>query len=949
MKLSFSATRGVAAAAALALLAACSADVSLDGEDEATFVIDYERYQLDNGLEVVLHQDASDPIVAVATIVHVGSSREQPGKTGFAHFFEHMSFNDSENVPRGANRQMIAELGGTRNGGTWSDGTVYYEVVPKDAFEKIMWIDSDRLGFMINTVTEAALEREKQVVKNEKRQRVDNAPYGHADGVIRANLYPEDHPYNWTVIGSLEDLQGATLEDVREFYDRYYGPNNATLVIAGDIDIERTRELVEYWFGEIKQGPEVLAPSPRPAGLVESKSLFYEDNFAKLPELRIVIPTVEQYNEDAYALDLLGELLAGSKESPLYKVIVEEKKLAPSVSVFHSTNELAGELVMRVRANAGVDLDEVKAAVEEGLARFESEGVPADELERIKAQNERQLYEGVEGLLNKAFQLAIYNEFAGDPGYVSVEAERTQAVTAADVMAVYDHFIKDRPYVMTSFVPKGAGELVVSGAVPADVVEEQIVAGAEAEVSAGEVADFEITETVNDRSEPGLGEAPLLTMPDVWTADLDNGMGVYGIESNEVPLVAFDLSIEGGHLLDPEGKAGLASLLADLMAQGTVNRTPAELEKAIGLLGASIQVGAGREEIRISGTTLARRFDETMALVEEILLEPRWDEAEYERLVRELETTLKGREGNPNAISSSVFDRLLYGEEHAFGTPLLGTPETVGNLSLEALKAFHAANLSPSLANFHAAGDVSQERVMAALDGIGSRWESMEVSIAPQPAPAEAMGRRVFFIDVPGAKQSVLRVGKLALSATDPDHNNLRYANQELGGGSSGRLFQLLRIEKGYTYGAYSGIGATKEIAPFNVVSSVRANVTRESLELIRDQIENYAATFGEEDMAVTKNQIVKANTRAFESLGAKLGLLRRMSRLGLPNDFMERDQEELQAMTLGDFHALMEGYLDEASMTYLIVGDAETQLGPVRALGFGEPTVLEIYGEPAG
>ena len=313
-------------------LYSCAEKSSEMTEKDTEFTLDYEKFVLDNGLEVILHQDKSDPIVAVATMVHVGSNREKPGKTGFAHFFEHMSFNDSENVPVGANRKMIPEWGGSRNGGTWSDGTVYYEVVPKDAFEKILWIDSDRLGYMINTVTKEALEREKQVVKNEKRQRVDNSPYGYTDEIIRKNLYPEGHPYSWTVIGALPDLQAATLDDVKEFYNEYYGASNASLVIAGDIDIAETKELVEKWFGEIPSGPELKPIDPMPVTLSETKSLYFEDNFAKLPELRMVYPSVEDYNNDMYALEVLGQLLSGSKKAPLYRKIVEEKKLAPKLS-----------------------------------------------------------------------------------------------------------------------------------------------------------------------------------------------------------------------------------------------------------------------------------------------------------------------------------------------------------------------------------------------------------------------------------------------------------------------------------------------------------------------------------------------------------------------------------------------------------------------------------------
>ena len=905
------------------------------------------HYTLDNGLEVVLHEDHSDPIVAVATIMHVGSSRERPGRTGFAHFFEHMSFNDSENVPVGSNRRLIPELGGTRNGGTSSDMTIYYEVVPKDAFEKILWIDSDRLGYMINTVTDAALEREKQVVKNEKRQRVDNAPYGHTQTVQRAALYPEGHPYNWTVIGSLDDLQSATLDDVRQFYTRLYGANNATLVIAGDIDIDDTKRLVDYWFGEIRRGPEVTAPYPQPVYLESSRSLMYEDNFATLPELQIVFPTVEQFHEDHYALDILTDLLAGTKQAPLYEVIVEERQLAPNAVVGLRMAEIAGELVILVRANAGTDLDDVRAAVDEGLARFEAEGIDPTALERVKVQGERALYESVGSVLDKAFALAEGNEFTGDPNHLATVARAAQLVTADDVMAVYDRYIKDRSYVMTSFVPRGQAELAVEGAVAAVVVEEEIVLGAEAEVSQGAEAVYDKTVTEADRSEPPLGDPPLVTSPAVWQARLDNGLEVYGVENDESPLVAFDLTLAGGQLLDPAGKTGVAGLLASLMMEGTDDRTPAELEEASDLLGARINVSAGREAIRLSGSTLARTFEPTMALVEELLLEPRWDETEYARLERELATRLRDREASPPVIAANVFSRLLYGDEHAFGTPASDTPDTVADITLDDLKTYSAEHFSPTYATFHGAGAVSKARVEAALAGLTERWPAKQVTLPAQPEPPAVEGGTVYFVDVPGAKQSVLQVGRLALSATDADFIRLDFANERLGGSSSGRLFQLLRIEKGYTYGARSGIVETLEVGPWFAQTSVRANVTLESLELLRDQIQNYAATFTEEDVEVTQNQIVKGNTRAFESLNAKLGLLRRMSRLSLPPDFLERDQETLLEMTLDDFREVIETYLDESRMIYVVVGDAETQLERVAELGYGEPVVLDIYGRP--
>lgn len=926
-------------------VAGCS---SIESADDQEFKIAYEKFTLENGLEVVLHEDHSDPIVAVATLMHVGSNREKPGRTGFAHFFEHMSFNDSENAPRGANRKLIPEWGGSRNGGTWTDGTIYYEVVPKDAFDKILWIDSDRFGYMINTVTEEALEREKQVVKNEKRERVDTSPYGFTGEVTRKNLYPEGHPYSWTVIGSLPDLQAATLDDVKEFYSQFYGASNATVVIAGDIDIAETKEKVKRWFGEIPSGPEVPELKPLPAKLENVKSFYYEDNFAKLPEIRMVIPTVEEYHPDTYALSVLGQLLSGSKKSPLYQVVVEEKKLAPNASSYQSSSEIAGEFTFRVRANAGVDLDVVKLAIEEGLKRFEENEFSENELLRIKAELETNLYQGVSTILNKAFQLVQDNEFTGDPSYITTTAKRTQAVSREDVMRVYTKYIKDQPYVMTSFVPKGQLDLAVDKAELAEVYVEEIIADVSSEeVSQGEEAEYEKTPSAYDRSEPEFGELPLFNSPKVWTSQLSNGMQIFGTENNELPLVYFDITIPGGHWQDPIDKSGVSDLLSDLLTEGTINRTPAELEEAIGLLGASINVYSGREELTIQASCLSRNFEKTLALVQEILVEPRWDATEFDRLKQSQLTSLKGREANSRAVAAVAFDRLIYGEDHIFGYPTSGILETVETVGLQDLKNYYDSNLSPSISSFHVVGDIAQAEVLEQLKGLAEAWKSKDIQMASYPTPEVKNGGNLYFIDIPGTNQSVLYIGQLSISGADDSFNKLQNANEKLGGGSSGQLFQTLRIEKGYTYGAYSYVRGIKEKAPFTVSSSVRANATLASLEIIKEMVDDYAENFTEEDVEVTRTKVLKASTRAFESLGAKLGMLHEMSKFGKPADFKEREQAELTAMSVADYKQIINKYIKENEMIYLVVGDAKTQLQEIRKLGMGDPIMLDIKVNP--
>ena len=918
---------------------------NLEKDKPIEFDLPYEKFTLDNGLEVILHVDKSDPIVALTTVIHAGSNREKPGRTGFAHFFEHMAFNDSENVPRGWNRKAIPDWGGYRNGGTWSDGTIYFEVVPKDAFDKILWIDSDRLGYMINTVTTAALEREKQVVKNEKRQRVDNAPYGYTNEVIRKALYPETHPYNWTVIGSLPDLQAATLEDLREFYDAYYSPGNATLSIVGDIDIDETKRKVQDWFGEIKAGKSITPLTPNVPILTGTKSLYFEDNFAKLPELRMVFPTVPSYHEDELALNILAEILAGSKNSPLYKQIVEQRQLAPSVSSFNNSMELSGEFVFRVRARAGIDLDQVQEAISQALSNFEATGVDNDDLERIKAEQETSLYNSLATVQGKSQQLAIDNEFKGDPGYSISTPARVSQITSADLMRVYKKYLKDKPAVMTSFVPKGETGLALEGSSLASVWIEDVQQGvASEEVSQGEEAQYQKTPTKFDRSEPPFGDLPLLTMPTVWESDLSRHVKLRGIESHETPLVSFTITFDGGASLEPLQKKGLANVLAALMNEGTRSKSGAQFEQEVGKLGSRISVSSSTEEITLSATTLARNFEATVALVEELLLQPRFAEAELERVRQATLTSIKGREANPNSIASHALNHLIYGDQHPLGLPAIGTVESVTALTLEDLEAFHEQMLS-GLTNMHITGSIAASRAEKSLRPLAIALPDNKIAVPEYEIPLQNNAGRVFFIDVPDSKQSVILVGKLALSSLAADFDKLDFTNEKLGGGISGDLAQVLRIEKGYTYGANSSISQGKARQAFRLRTSVRANATKASLEVIRDMLREYAPTYTDEHVAMIKQKLIKEKTRAFESQGAKLGLLRAMSKFEKSHRFVEEQQQVLVDMTLDDFRELATAYLKEEEMIYVIVGDKATQFDALTEFAGSEVIELNING----
>lgn len=935
------------------LLAACFTSTSLvpahaakpvAAVPKAQLKVDYQKFTLANGLKVIFHIDRSDPVVAVNLTAHVGSAREKAGRTGFAHLFEHLLFLESENLGKGGLDKMTARIGGSgANGSTSQDRTNYLQTVPKDALEKMIWAEADKLGWFINTVTDPVLAKEKQVVKNEKRQGVDNAPYGHTRYVINKALYPADHPYNWQVIGSLDDLQNATLDDVKEFFRLWYVPNNVTLVLAGDFDPVQARKWVEKYFSEIKRGAPIAPIAKRPGVLKETVKLAHEDNFAKLPELTMAWPTVEDLHPDSYALEVLGEYLSQTKRAPFYQVLVEDSKVAPGVQMGNQSSEIAGQFMLRVRAFENKRLDEVALEVDKAFAKFEKEGISERDLNRIKAGLETRFYNSVSSVLGKSALLAEYNYLTGNPGYVAEGIKKTLAVSTADVRRVYETYIKGKPYVATSFVPKGKLALALTGSGKADVVEEKVVQGAEAAVDPSKNAEYARTPSSFDRSkEPAYGPAPAVKVPQVWDTRLANGMRVVGIENREVPLVQFDIAIDGGLLLDQADKVGVANLMARMLTQGTANKTPQELEEAIQQLGATINVSARTEEVRVSVNTLARNFQPTLDLVQEILLAPRWDDKEFALIKQSVLSQIRQQDAEPNALASRNFAKLIYGKDDPRSRNILGTADSVNAITIEDLKAYYQANLSPSVARMHVVGALPKATVTRSLAALGREWKAKPVALPAVASAAAPAPAKVYFVDVPDAKQSVLQVGYRALAVTDPDYYPATVSNYILGGGGfASRLTQQLREGKGYTYGINSSFGGSKSAGPFVIASGVRSNVTLESAQLVKQILQEYPASYSAADLETTRNFLVKSNARAFETASAKLAMLDNMSKYGWRADYLKERERIVQSMTLPQVQALSQKYLDPSKMVWLVVGDAKTQLPRMKELGFDEPVLI--------
>jgi zinc protease len=931
----------------LALLLAALATPGLSAQ--APVKIDYESYKLKNGLDVVLHVDRSDPIVAVAVLYHVGSNREKPGRTGFAHLFEHMMFQSSQHVAEDQFFAKIQAAGGTLNGGTNSDNTIYFEIVPKNALEMSLWLESDRMGYLLPTVTYQAFLNQQDVVQNEKRQRVDNVPYGHTSYVLDKLMYPADHPYSWQVIGSFEDLARATIPDIHEFFRTWYGPGNATLVVAGDLDVATTKRWIEQYFGELPSSASPPDPAPQHVTLAATKRAFHEDNFARSPELNMVFPTVQEYHDDAYALQYLGQLLSNGRNSPLYKVIVEEGKLAPQAAAFSGTRELTGTFRFRVRAFPDVKLSDVEQAIFAALQRFETDKFTEQDLSRIRAQLETSFYNGISSVLGKGFQLASYNEFAGSPGYLTTDIQRILGVTADDVWRVYTTYLKDKPYVMTSFVPKGQLELVAENSERFPVEEEAITAAGVTPGAAGP-GDDDIGPLPSsfDRSvEPGKASPPALSLPQVWTHTYRNGLRLYGIRHTELPLATFSMTLRGGQMLDDPARVGVANVMTDIMMEGTKHRTPVELEQAIDDLGASLRMFTGREAITIQANALAAKLPAVYGLFEEILLEPRWDTTEFARIKRETIETINRQRVSPAGVASNVFARLIYGDDHVLANPTFGSTEAVESFTIDDIKGFYEKNYSPKVAHITIVGDITQEDAIKLFQPLEQKWAAKDVTQPTYTLPAPRSAPAVYFVDVPGARQSEIRIGHLGMRESDPDYYAATVMNYKLGGAFNGRVNMILREEKGFTYGARTSFIGGLQPGAFVASAAVRSNATAESVQIFKDEIAKYLEGISEEDLAFTQGALIQSNALRFETIGALNGMLSDMATYGWPADYIRLQEQTVRTMTLDRIRALAGQYIHPDHMVYLVVGDAATQLEPLRALGIGELILLDVTGRP--
>jgi zinc protease len=886
--------------------------------------VPFETHVLDNGLRLVIHEDHTHPVVAVYVAYHVGSAREEPGKSGFAHLFEHMLFQGSKNVKDDEHFKLVNEAGGTLNGTTSLDRTLYYETLPSNQLELALWLEADRMGFLLPAMTQEKLDNQREVVRNERRQNYENRPYGLASGAVAEALFPERHPYSWLTIGSHEDIEGATLDDVDAFFRRWYGPNNATLAVGGDVDPREVLRLVERWFGGIPRGPAVPAAPPRPAVLERDVRVVQEDR-VHLPRLILTWPGAVHHTADAAALELLAMVLSQNKSSVIDRALMVDEVLARNVFIANQTDELAGRFAITVTAAPGVELDTIEARVRELIAGLHAQGIDPQVLQRMKSRREADFVRSLETVSGRTAQLVLSDMFTGDAGHFLEDARRVLAATPEAVHDVLGRFLVDRPAVVLSVVPTGGGERAATAADPVDAA----------------------PATCDRATRPGPGPSPAFRAPAVWHDRLENGVRVTGTPFDAAPLTTLRLSVPGGRAYETAGTAGISSLVAELMAEGTHALTTTELTDELDELGADLRIRAGDDEITITLSALDRHRERAAELLADLVLTPRLDPADFGRLKKQRLAAIDARGDNILLIAQDAWNRVMRGADSPLGRPALGTRDAIERLTHADVVDYQRRAVAPGRSRLLVVGDLDEAEVRRLFARVTASWRPAAGDFGEPTESAAALEPRVYLVDKPGAAQSEVRVGHPSVTSLDPDWYPLEVLNYVLGGSFSSRINLNLREDKGYTYGARSTFRGGRRAGPFAASSSVHTEVTRAALVELIGELERIREGVTDDELAFAKRANRQSLLRRYESSNALLGLIDDVSRYGWDDDYPARRLETLDALTTDELRRLAREHLRADELRVLVVGDRARVLSELSELGRGEVIELDTEGEP--
>lgn len=901
-------------------------------------VLPYKKYVLANGLTIVVHEDHSDPIVYVDVTYHVGSNREQQGRSGFAHFFEHMMFQGSKNVGDEQHFKIITEAGGTLNGTTNSDRTNYFETVPSNQLEKMLWLEADRMGFLLDSVTQKKFEIQRATVKNERGQRYDNAPYGLVSEKTGEALFPKGHPYSWTTIGYIEDLNRVDVNDLKRFYMRWYGPNNAVLTVAGDVNTAEVVALANKYFGSIPRGPEVKNMDKYPAVLTENRYISYEDN-VKFPMLKLTFPTVPSMHKDEVALEVLGEVLSSSKTSPLYNAFIKSQK-AVSANSYNYSRELAGQFEIMIRANAGTKLSDVESMLKEALQEWEKTGVTDDDIKKYKASYQSNLYNRISTVQGKGALLASYQTFANNPNYLKTELANNLKVTKADVMRVYETYIKGKNAVVLSCVPKGKSDLIAAP-------DNWKMYDRTIEEESAEYKNLSYTEPKDsfDRSKtPSASASKLVPLPNYWTSKFNNNISIIGINSNEIPKVNIQFSMPIGHRFEPFNKSGIAFMLANILDESTQKRKSSDIENALDKLGSSVSFSANDNEIVLSISSLKQNLDSTLKIAQEKLFMPAFSQEDFDLVKKQQLDAITNQASQATAIANNVYNKLIWGESYNLSLPVIGTTETVNSITIDDLKEYYK-NFTGFGAILAVSGDITQDAVMKKLSFLSKLRSDNTMPQAKQRLP-EIDKTRLYFVDKKGAPQSELRVGYLSLAydATEEFFKS-NIMNYSFAGAFNSRINYLLRELRGFTYGARGGFSGNKFVGPYTISTGVRANATDSSVVDIMTELKKYADNgITDEEIEFTRNAMAQSDALKYESPFQKLAFIKRILEYNLDKSYVAKQADIIKTIPKAEINRLAKEYLPYDKMIILVVGDKASNYEKLSKLGY-EMIELDMNG----
>jgi zinc protease len=907
-------------AAALALSLALAAPAA--GQEIPD--IPFAWFALGNGLTVIVHEDHKAPIVAVNVWYHVGSRNERPGRTGFAHLFEHLMFNGSEHAPGDWNK-VLDRLGATDvNGTTNEDRTNYFQTVPASALDTVLWMESDRMGHLLGAVTQAKLDEQRGVVQNEKRQN-ENQPYGRVDELTSASVYPKGHPYSWPVIGSMEDLQAASLDDVHQWFKTWYGPGNAVLVVAGDVTVAEARAKVEKYFGDIPPGPPLERQEKWVARRTGEQRAVMED---RVPQARLYLVwnTAEWGAPDDGLLDLAAGVLTGGKSSRLYKRLVYDERIATDVSAYQGSSELGSNFSITATARPGGDLAAVEKAIREELARFLDKGPTADELSRVRTQRLAGLVRAVEkvggysagGFFGKADILARSLVFGGRPDFWRTQAEQVKRATPAEVLGAARRWLGDGVFAL-EVRPAGKPAAAATGA---------------------------------DRSKvPEPGPAPAPSFPEARRLTLSNGLRVVVAERHAVPVVQLQLLVDAGYASDQFATPGTARLAGEVLDEGTKTRTSLQIDDELDRLGASLGARSNLDLTTVSLSALKANLDRSLALFADVVLNPAFPQADFDRMKQQLLAAI-GREGaDPFATGMRVLPGLLYGKGHAYANPLTGsgTSAAVESIGRDDVERWWSTWFRPNNATLVVVGDTSAGEILPKLEKLFGGWKPAPVpqkNLGPVSRPE---GRRLFLVDRPGSIQSLVLVAQVIGPRANPQEIAQTTMNTVLGGQFTSRVNMNLREEKHWSYGAATSLLDARGPRLFWGYAPVQADKTKESLAELQKEIRGIRGErpVTAEELAMAQSRRSLALPGRWEGASAIAASLAEIVRFGFPDDYFKDYAGRVRAVTLDDVTQAARA-IDPDRLTWVVVGDRKKVEAGLKELGLGDPVLIDADGSPA-